>query len=230
LPGTPRRSVASFDPGYYLDVLYPLQDEVLSTATGLKTGLYLSGGTAVSRGYVQHRFSEDLDLFADDAPEFALWASRLIEALRCNDRWRLTVHQREERLVRIALDFSAGSLKIEVINDVPSRVGVVRKHPVLGLLDSPDNLLANKITALLDRDEPKDLADIWGLCTRLGLGLTRAIEGAQGKAAGVFPPDLARALCSANEEDWAAILWHGGPDLGTYLRELHDLGERLLLL
>jgi len=38
------------------------------------------------------------------------------------------------------------------------------EHPVLGRLDSAENILANKISALIDRDEPKDLADIWGFC------------------------------------------------------------------
>ncbi|MBN2004737.1 MAG: hypothetical protein JXA21_15375, partial [Anaerolineae bacterium] len=28
----------------------------------------------------------------------------------------------------------------------------------------PENILANKITALIDREEPKDFADIWGFC------------------------------------------------------------------
>lgn len=115
-----------------------------------------------------------------------------------------------------------------MINDVPGRIGAVQVHPLLGPLDSPENLLANKITAMLDRNAPKDLADIWGLCIRLGLPLAPAIEGAQGKAAGVFPPDVARSLCGASETDWASVLWQNGPDVKTYLHDLHALGESLL--
>jgi len=220
--------MAKADPSYYLNVLYPLQDEVLAIISSLETGLYLSGGTAVSRGYLHHRFSEDLDLFADDAPDFRLWAARLVQALAKDKRWRLEVVQREERLVRMVLTAPQRVLKIELINDVPSRIGVVSRHPVLGLLDCPENLLANKISALLDRDEPKDLADIWGLCTMLRLPLALAIEGAQGKAAGVFAPDCARALCTANESDWNTILWHDGPPANGFIRDLHALGEALL--
>jgi hypothetical protein len=70
-----------------------------------------------------------------------------------------------------------------MINDVPSRVGAIKDHPILGWLDSAENILANKITALLDREEPKDYADIWGFCQLKGLSLEDAISGAQGKAA-----------------------------------------------
>jgi hypothetical protein len=51
-----------------------------------------------------------------------------------------------------------GSLKIELINDVPAHVGELKEHPVLGRLDSAENILANKLTAVVDREEPKDLA------------------------------------------------------------------------
>ncbi len=48
------------DNSFYFERLYPLQDEVLRTLLGVDTGLYLSGGTAVSRGYLHHRFSDEL--------------------------------------------------------------------------------------------------------------------------------------------------------------------------
>ena len=47
----------------------------------------------------------------------------------------------------------------------------------------------------MDRNEPKDLADLWGFSCRMGLPLRAAIRDATGKAAGVFEPDLARVLC-----------------------------------
>ena len=49
---------------------------------------------------------------------------------------------------------------------------LVVDHPVLGRLDTPENILANKLSALVDRQEPKDLADIWGFCSRLALSIT----------------------------------------------------------
>jgi predicted nucleotidyltransferase component of viral defense system len=60
------------DQSYYFNVLYPFQDEVLGRVAGLETEFYLTGGTAASRGYLQHRFSDDLDLFVNDDPRFGL--------------------------------------------------------------------------------------------------------------------------------------------------------------
>ena len=49
-------------------------------------------------------------------------------------------------------------------------------HPVLGRLDTKENILANKISAVVSREEPKDLADIYWLCCREGMDLMAAIE------------------------------------------------------
>lgn len=42
------------DSAYYFEVLYPLQDAILSRIAPLRTGFYLTGGTAASRGYLGH--------------------------------------------------------------------------------------------------------------------------------------------------------------------------------
>jgi hypothetical protein len=113
---------------------------------------------------------------------------------------------------------------------VPSRVGPVSEHPVLGRLDSAENILANKLTALADREEPKDLADVWGFCVRLGLSLEQALEGAHGKAVGLFPVDLARPLLGATASDWRLVRWIEAPPVDEFLGDLRRLGEELLLL
>ncbi len=216
--------------GFYFDTLYPFQDRILQTITGLNTDFYLSGGTAASRGYLNHRFSDDLDLFVDDDPRFALWAARIIQTLSHHASWQCEVLLQEERFVRLVIVEAGVSLKIECINDVPARVGAVRSHPLLGRLDSPENILANKITALIDREEPKDFADIWGFCCQMQLSLLDAITGVQGKAAGVFPADLARLLLSATSADWGAVHWIAPPPVEQFLSDLKYLGEMLILL
>ncbi len=62
------------DRAYYFEHLYRLQDRVLGLLAQTETGFYLSGGTAASRGYLHHRFSDDLDLFVNDDRRFGLWA------------------------------------------------------------------------------------------------------------------------------------------------------------
>lgn len=217
------------DKADYFNLLYPLQDEVLKVLREVETGLYLTGGTAASRGYLHHRFSDDLDLFANDAPEFLLWTERLIQALSVRGTWSLEVLLKEARFVRLNLSAERIQLKIEMVNDVPAHVGEITLHPALGRLDSAANILANKVSALIDREEPKDLADIWGFCRRLGLSLAAALEGAQSKAAGIFPADVARLLCTAKLSHWRLVRWIETPDAEQYLADLRQLGEELIL-
>ncbi len=87
----------------YFDRLYPLQDEVLRLINAEDAEFYLTGGTAASRGYLHHRFSDDLDLFTNDADEFSIWSDRVIQALLRSDKWHLTVEQRDRRFVRCVL-------------------------------------------------------------------------------------------------------------------------------
>lgn len=209
--------------------LYPLQDDVLAIVSALDTGLYLSGGTAASRGYLGHRFSDDLDLFTNDNPQFTLWADRVVFALANHADMDCTVQLREARFVRATVRRAGVDLKVELVDDVPSHVGEITVHPVLGRLDSAENILANKVSAALDRSEPKDLADIWGFCHQMGLSLHEAIVGAKSKAAGVFPADLARVLYGATEDDWAAIRWRKAPSAGNFVTDLQRLAEGLLL-
>lgn len=216
------------DHQFYLDQLYPFQDQVLRVISATDTGFYLTGETALSRGYLNHRFSDDLDFIVNDDPNFGLWTDRIFQGLSRSAEWNNQIIQRDERFVRLTLKQAEIDLKIDLINDVPSRVGEPWHQPVLGRIDTAENMLANKITAVLDRTAPKDLADIWGLCYRKGLSLKDAIAGAQGKAAGVFPVDLARVLCSVTRSDWELVRWIEPPNPEQFIEQLAELGKGLI--
>jgi hypothetical protein len=218
------------DADFFLGRLYPLQDAVLARIASTETGFYLTGGTAASRGYLHHRFSDDLDLFVNDDDRFALWSQRVTEAAASAGDWHVEVVQRGARFVRLSVLAGDIALKIEMVNDVPAHVGALRMHPVLGRLDSPENILANKLTAVVDRREPKDLADIWGFCCRMNLSCQAALDAAHSKAAGLFPADVARALLTVTEDDWKLVRWSDGPDVDRFMADLARIGERLLLV
>jgi hypothetical protein len=218
-------------PGWFENVLYPFQDEVLAVAASVDAGFYLTGGTALGRVHLRHRYSEDLDLFVNDDDRFQVWADRLLEVWRGEGRWQVVVQRRDPRFVRALVSHGATALKIEFVNDVRGRVGTPARHEVLGLVDTPENILANKVSALLDRQEPKDIADVWGLCRRGGLRLADALAGASSKAVGVFAADVARVLLGATTEDWRLVRWiPPPPPPEEFLGDLAALGEELLLV
>ncbi|NKQ36257.1 MAG: nucleotidyl transferase AbiEii/AbiGii toxin family protein [Chloroflexi bacterium] len=213
---------------FFVDRLYPFQDQVLRIITALDTGFYLTGGTAASRGYLNHRFSEDLDFFVNYDDRFEIWVDQIILSLTGYGEWQTEVLAKQESFARLLLKKSDVTLRVEFVKDVPFRVGEVVTHPVLGSLDTAENILANKVTAALDREEPKDLADIWGFCTQMKLSVLEAISAAQGKAAGIFPVDFARVLLSANESDWQLIRWLNPPEPTMFVRSLHEIGEEII--
>jgi hypothetical protein len=192
---------------FYNKVLYPLQEKVLTVFRELP--FYLTGGTALSRGYYQHRYSDDLDLFVNDSREFERLIFRVIAGLK--ERFApLEIATRDDSFCRLFV--GTEQLKIEMINDVPSHVGVIVNHPFLGRLDSRENIFANKITALIDRGHPKDIADIFYLL-KDGLSLKRALTDADSKAAGITPLLVAQILGDYRYERLTTVNWISPPDI-----------------
>ena len=173
---------------YYTEVLYPIQDKVITEFRD--SPFYLTGGTALSRGYYNHRYSDDLDYFVNDHPDFQRITKKQIEKLTLIFP-DLEIDKEETNFARVFVE--KNNLKIELINDVPSRIGKLVDHPVLGILDSKDNILANKLTALIGREEPKDMVDIFFLL-RDGLDIKKALLDADSKAAGISPLFIAKLL------------------------------------
>ena len=218
------------DSTYFFDRLYPFQDAVLREMASLDTGFYLTGGTAASRGYLGHRFSDDLDFFVNDEPLFSLWCDCVTAKLAGHTGWTTRVLLRESRFVRLDVGAVDVDLKLEFVNDVPSRVGAVSHHPTLGRLDSAENILANKLTALADSKRTEG--------RRRHLGILLPTRHAPRAGADVcleqggrpVPPHLARRLLTATEDDWRVIRWIDPPAPSQFLADLERLGEALLLL
>ena len=59
--------------------------------------------------------------------------------------------------------------------------------------------------------------------------LASAVEDANSKAAGIFPADIARILCSTTERDWSLVRWIEPPEKDKFIADLNRLGETLLL-
>lgn len=77
---SPDRNMTSYS-AYYEENLYKLQNGVLNIVKELGTPFYLTGGTALSRGYYKHRYSDDLDFFVNNDSNFSKSADRVIDAL-----------------------------------------------------------------------------------------------------------------------------------------------------
>jgi hypothetical protein len=100
------------------------------------------------------------------------------------------------------------------------RVGAIR-------LDPPEEILANKLCALLGRAEIRDLVDVRDL-EQHGLPLGPALEAAQSKDGGLTPGQLAFVLSQISIGDGARI--PGGVAAAELRGYLAGLIERLVEL
>lgn len=145
---------------YYFKQLYPLQDVTLKVIAEADSNFYLTGGTALSRYYLHHRFSDDLDFFLNLAKDFSEQTEKCLEKLRQEFGEDLEENIKGDSFMRCFVNREDTTLKIEFVNDVLFRVDMPIHTNLYIRTDSIENIISNK-TCALSRNEAKDLADIW---------------------------------------------------------------------
>lgn len=138
--------------------LYALQDEVLAAVFEEPVGFYLTGGTALSRFYLNHRYSDDLDFFNHDIAVFSDTFRLILTKLSL--RWpdiSIEVDARDFKRLRISTQET--ELKLDFVADRVQRIGLPVK--ISGVyVDTVRNILSNKLCTVMGRDEGRDIADI----------------------------------------------------------------------
>ncbi len=136
--------------------LYKLQDKVMDIVFGIENIFYLTGGTCLSRFHQAKRYSDDLDFFAQNAARFHVVIKNIRQALK--KEFKVVVDTHSKDFVRLFVD---DFLQVDFINDRVYRYG---KSIVLEngyCIDNIENILSNKLNAIIDRDEEKDIFDIY---------------------------------------------------------------------
>lgn len=142
--------------------LLPLHQKVLITLADspLNKNFYWTGGTALAFLYLQHRISEDIDLFSDVEFNYQQILP-LIHSLRKSAQLKKI----EEKKIFNRYEFFLHNdemLRLEfVYYDFPPLK--VRKKWKGIYVDSLHDIAANKTMALVDRYSPKDAADVYFL-------------------------------------------------------------------
>ena len=139
--------------------LYHLQDEILKVIFQEDTEFYLTGGTCLNRFYFEKRYSDDLDLFTHFSDTFAYSAREIINRITDAD-FTIKKQVDSKDFIRIHVSRNDVLLQIDFVNDRVKRFGDFC-HQQGYKLDNPLNILSNKITAVIGRDNPKDIFDIY---------------------------------------------------------------------
>ena len=213
---------------FYLEQLYPLQDKFLSFFNTQNDGLfYLTGGTALSRFYFQHRFSDDLDFFSvREMPDFRERVTAILNAAK-KSGFSYEAETITDHFFRCFVKEKDVSLKIDFVNEVVFHWGEFRQTNACSLLDNEMNILANKLTAL-SRYEAKDIADIWVLAKGRSFFWRDIIEAAVKKSP-IDPLDCSKIIQSIPSEELKKIKWQMKADPDKIIEELQTIAQDILL-
>lgn len=157
--------------------LYELQDEVLKVVFETENEFYLTGGTCLSRFYVEKRYSDNLDLLTNQSPRYSFAIKNIKKALQ--NSFEVISEVESKDFTRFKID---DLLQVDFVNDIAFRY----KDPMINeknyLLDNIENILSNKITAVIGRDNPKDIFDIYLICKFYKFDWKEILKSAHQKA------------------------------------------------
>lgn len=210
---------------FYVTTLYPLQDKVLRDIDKLDTEFYLTGGTALSRGYFGHRYSDDLDLFMNANPRFMEYAEIISNVLA--KKYSIEAIIKSPSYYSLKID---KVLKLDMVNDVAKQVDKPKPLPLFSRTDNLDNILANKISAIVSRDEPKDIVDIWIMNKNMSIKWRQVFDQVDSKAVGIFPPAVAERIATFPIELLSRINWveNKEPKVEDFKKDLDQIVKNIL--
>lgn len=217
---------------YYEENLYPLQNGVQNIVKKSGTPFFLTGGTALSRHYLHHRYSDDLDLFVINDPEFSSHVTKLLESfIEKEIDGYINVNRSEivrgKNFAQVIISDNKKpevELKVDLVNDVAAHYGQIIDVPILGRIDSMRNILSNKLTELF-RSEPKDVVDIHAIAKIKDFNWRSIIEEAKEKEAGIEPEVVYDLLMSFPTKHLDSIKWINRPndtDFGDDIKTISD--------
>ena len=205
---------------YFIDKLYPFQDEILKIIEDLALDFYLTGGTALGRCYLNHRYSDDLDFFINDNDNFKTECNAAINALR--DRWACDIAATSGTFARLFLKTGDITLKIDFVNAVPNHYGEIKRSPLFHRIDSWRNILSNKLCAL-SRLEVKDIVDIVFIAKNYSFDWETLVGEARAKDLWVDPIEICKIIDQFPIERLATIKWTSAPNIEEFDKQLKSI-------
>jgi hypothetical protein len=209
--------------------LSTLQERVLAALSGLRPAWTLTGGGALVGFYTQHRETRDLDLFFHHERTLGAIVTDATEALRAAG---LAVSPLRTAAAFAQLDVrdDGDSVVIDLVADPTPIAETARSFTLRGatiLVETPHQLLVNKLCALLSRSELRDLVDVRAL-VESGVDLLRALRDCPGQDAGFSPLTFAWAAQGLSLRRVAAAQGWSDDEIGRLERFRDDLVARVV--
>ena len=158
-------------------VLYALQDKVLDLVFSVENEFYLTGGTCLSRFYKEKRYSDDLDFFTNRSARYSFAVKNIKIALQ--ETFDIKVEIEFKDFTRFMVN---DTLQIDFVNDIAYRYKNVKVLKNGYAIDTIENILSNKLTAVMGRDNPKDIFDIYLIAKYYSFSWKDILEASHKKA------------------------------------------------
>jgi hypothetical protein len=190
---------------YYQNKVYPLQNEFLDLVKSAPVAFYLTGGTALSRFYLNHRYSDALDFFVNQDPKFKRQCNQSVQLIQ-EKRITLEIGATSDSFLRMFIEKNKIRLKIDFVNDVSFHYGNFEQFAIFDKVDNWRNILSNKICAL-SRYEPKDVVDILFVAKTYHFEWEEILKEAQEKDLWVEPIEVSKIIREFKPELFNSISW-----------------------
>ncbi|MDR3172218.1 MAG: nucleotidyl transferase AbiEii/AbiGii toxin family protein [Treponema sp.] len=195
---------------YYEENLYPLQDGVLNTIARSATDFFLTGGTALSRAYYNHRYSDDLDFFVHKSSNYDEQVDLIFDKLSAAGFFWDTSENFIRNTGFISLNIhwkkSDTVLKLDFVNDLVPHFGDIQSSPLFYQVDNIRNILSNKLSAIF-RFANKDIADIREIALHETIDWSQVINEARAKEAGLEIPLICEILTTMPKTEFDKVSW-----------------------
>ena len=181
-------------------VLTSLQEEFIKifATTSLNNSFFLTGGTALSAFYLEHRLSEDMDFFTEEEGQVPQVLSVLPEIVSKLNA-QLEIKRSFRSYLEVFITGKKETIRCDFALDSPFRLEkkIFRKEYEI-YVDNVLDISCNKLSALYDRGDPKDFVDVYFI-DREVIPFERVVEEAKKKHIGLDNYWLAISLAKVED-------------------------------
>ena len=211
---------------YSEESLYPIQNGVLRAVESCKTRFYLTGGTALSRAYYRHRYSDDLDFFVNRDSEYDEQVDVVLAKLQEEGFfWDITkdfVKAPDFRTLKVRWNNSDSVLKLDFVNDSTPHFGDFVAVDFFNRIDPVSNILSNKLGAIF-RLAAKDVADIREIAIHESVDWPQIINQARQKDSGIDIPYITEILKTIPRHEYDNIHWITNPGWEVFQKDIEKI-------
>jgi predicted nucleotidyltransferase component of viral defense system len=198
---------------------------VITILSRSDTDFFLTGGTALSRAYYHHRYSDDLDFFINQSETYDEQLDKVMALLRKNGfAWSTekdftrapnftTFKVRKDTEILLKLDF---------VNDMVPLYGEIAKTDLFFRTDSIRNILSNKLSAIF-RYAAKDIADIREIALHEAIDWSTIIQEARQKEPGLEFIYISEILTSMPQNEFETVAWTKKPDWQEFRNDIERI-------